>query len=92
MEIRLQASEGGESAVADEEDPRLRLLVERVPVAMETRLFEPFFTTKPEGTGTGLALCHTIVRAHGGRIEAFNNEDGPGASVRVVLPTGKKDQ
>ncbi len=55
-----------------------------------SRLFEPLFTTKPDGMGVGLALARTIVTAHGGTIEGFNNQDAPGASFRVVLPTGKE--
>ena len=50
-------------------------------------VFDPFFTTKPagRGTGLGLAVCHRIVTAHGGRIEISNN-DGRGTLVRVILP------
>jgi PAS domain S-box-containing protein len=55
------------------------------PAALEN-LFAPFFTTKPEGLGMGLRLSQTIVHAHGGTIEGFNNPDGDGATFRVVLP------
>ncbi|MCS6799930.1 MAG: HAMP domain-containing histidine kinase [Myxococcota bacterium] len=50
-------------------------------------LFEPFVTTKPpgEGTGLGLAVCHTIVERHGGRISA-RNVPGSGACFEVWLP------
>ena len=50
------------------------------------RLFSPFFTTKQEGLGMGLRLSRTIVGAHGGTINGFNNPDGDGATFRVVLP------
>jgi signal transduction histidine kinase len=49
------------------------------------RVFEPFFTTKPDGMGLGLAVCRTIIKAHGGRLWATNNPQ-IGASFHVVLP------
>jgi C4-dicarboxylate-specific signal transduction histidine kinase len=57
-------------------------------IAPETlnRLFSPFFSSKPGGLGVGLRLSQTIVQAHGGSIEGFNNTDGVGATFRVVLP------
>ena len=49
------------------------------------RLFEPFVTTKSTGLGLGLAVCRTIVGAHGGRIWATNNADR-GAAFHFTLP------
>ncbi|MBK8170910.1 MAG: HAMP domain-containing protein [Sandaracinaceae bacterium] len=50
------------------------------------RLFEPFVTSKPagEGTGLGLAVCHTLVEEMGGTLRAENAPDG-GARFTVAL-------
>ncbi len=52
------------------------------------RIFDPFFTTKPtgKGTGLGLSICYGIVRAHGGEIQCWNNENGEGSTFLVKLP------
>ena len=49
------------------------------------RLFEQFFTTKEDGLGMGLAIVHSIVESHCGKIEAENVEGG-GAQFYVTLP------
>lgn len=49
------------------------------------RIFDTFFTTKPGGMGMGLAICRSIVQAHGGRIHAVS-EPGAGTTFHVALP------
>lgn len=51
------------------------------------KIFDPFFTTKTAGTGTGLglAVCYGIITAHGGKIEAAEN-DLSGTTFSITLP------
>ena len=55
------------------------------------QVFEPFYTTKPHGMGLGLAVCRTIIMAHGGKLWAANNP-GRGASFHFALPAMKEEQ
>ena len=52
-----------------------------------SHIFDPFFTTKRPGRGTGLGLsiCKTLVREHGGSIEAVSAPGG-GAAFTITLP------
>jgi two-component system NtrC family sensor kinase len=54
-------------------------------------IFDPFFTTKRPGRGTGLGLsiCKTVVREHGGNIEAASAPGG-GAVFTITLPVRKE--
>jgi len=54
------------------------------------RVFDAFYTTKPEGMGMGLAICQTIVSAHGGRLWASANE--PFSTVfQFTLPVEQEE-
>lgn len=57
-------------------------------IALENpnEIFQPFHTTKANGMGMGLAICRSIVEAHGGAIRAENNI-GMGAAVCFTVPT-----
>ena len=59
-----------------------------IPEEKMDRVFEPFFTTKAEGMGLGLSVCHTIIRAHRGKIWATNNLDR-GATFHFELPVNR---
>jgi signal transduction histidine kinase len=49
------------------------------------RVFDSFFSTKESGLGVGLAICQTIVAAHGGEIRAANRPQG-GAQFVFTVP------
>ena len=57
-----------------------------IPPGEEERIFEKFVSgrTTGGGVGLGLAICRTIINAHGGKIWAENRPDG-GAVFRFTL-------
>jgi signal transduction histidine kinase len=49
-------------------------------VADVEKVFETFYTTKEDGMGMGLAICRSIIEAHGGRLWC-----APGPSTGTIF-------
>jgi C4-dicarboxylate-specific signal transduction histidine kinase len=78
--LTIRTSRGGGSQIVltvDDSGPGFQ--ADTLPQA-----FEPFFTTRPEGIGMGLAICRSIIEAHGGGIIAENRPEG-GARIQIEL-------
>jgi signal transduction histidine kinase len=76
--------------LSDHTDGRVRVSVRDsgcgiAPEHLET-IFDSFHSGKADGLGLGLSIARAIVKAHGGRIFAENNQHGPGATVSFELP------
>jgi C4-dicarboxylate-specific signal transduction histidine kinase len=83
---KIQASEAG--SLADKSSYFSVAIRDSGPGLLTTslaQLFTAFYTTKPHGLGMGLAVSRSIIEAHGGRLEAFPNDDR-GATFQFTLP------
>jgi CheY-like chemotaxis protein len=87
-EIRIELASDGDTVRVEVADDGVGM-----PPHVLDRIFDPFFTTKPPGVGTGLGLpiCRSIVRAHGGELDV-RSAPGQGSTFTVILPryTGDK--
>jgi PAS domain S-box-containing protein len=83
--IQIRLGRSGNRVTATVQDDGIGIPPEVLP-----KLFDPFFTTKRPGGGTGLGLsiCMSIVREHGGNIEASSLPAG-GAAFTVTLPVAE---
>jgi PAS domain S-box-containing protein len=59
------------------------------------KIFDPYYTTKPmgvqKGMGLGLAVAHSIIKKHQGRIEV-QSRPGQGTTVTILLPVAPQVQ
>lgn len=59
-----------------------------VSAGNENRIFDLFFTTRRDagGTGMGLGIVRTVLRAHGGEIGLIKPSAASGAAFQIALP------
>ncbi|QLQ31403.1 MAG: PAS domain S-box protein [Candidatus Thiothrix singaporensis] len=79
--LQIHTETGGEQEV------RVSVIDEGVglPPDFAQKIFRPFYTSKKNGMGMGLAISSSIIEAHGGKLEASNNQD-KGATFSFTLP------
>jgi two-component system NtrC family sensor kinase len=86
---RLEVEEPPDSRAAA--GAYIRISVEDTGVGIDAnaleKIFEPFFSVKGSGgsVGLGLPVCHSIIRDHGGWVEA-HGQPGQGSRFDVYLP------
>ena len=54
-----------------------------IPSDVLQRIFEPFFSTKESGTGMGMAIVHSLVTMHGGKIDFTTGPSGTRFDVAI---------
>src|SRR5438874_3286197 len=86
--IQIRAGRNGNQLAITVQDDGVGIRPESLP-----RIFDPFYTTKRPGGGTGLGLsiCMSIIREHGGNIEA-ETLPGGGSAFTVYLPSAAAEQ
>ncbi len=55
-----------------------------IPDDIRARIFEPFFSTKEGGTGMGMAIVHSFVALHDGKIDVSSSNAG--TTIELSLP------
>lgn len=87
IKVTVKKDLQGENAVFTVADRGEGIAPEDLP-----NIFQTFYTSqiKPvdaqKGIGLGLTICESIIRQHGGRMEAHNRTDGRGAEFVFTLP------
>ncbi len=86
--IQIRPSHNNNRVMVTVQDDGIGIRPEALP-----RIFDPFYTTKRPGGGTGLGLsiCMSIIREHGGNIEA-ETLPGGGSAFTIYLPVAPTQQ
>jgi signal transduction histidine kinase len=83
-------NEGTIRVAAEKKDNEILISIKDTGTGIDSemlpRLFTKFATTSNTGTGLGLFISKSIVKAHGGRIWAENNRNEKGAAFYFSLP------
>ena len=60
-----------------------------IGVPQREQVFDAFYTTKGSGMGMGLAICRSVIGAHGGTLLIEDSEQGARLSFDLPLePAG----
>lgn len=59
-----------------------------IPPSIKAEMFQPFVSCKASGMGLGLAICRSIIEAHGGRLWCEAPVDG-GAAFHFTVPVSE---
>jgi len=78
-----------------DEDGQVRISVSDTGVGLSAgkadEIFNAFFTTKPQGGGMGLAISHSIVESHGGRLWASPTTEEVRSFISLCPMQGEKE-
>jgi signal transduction histidine kinase len=83
LRITSAVVEAGVEICVDDNGPGI------APEELE-RVFGAFYTTKSGGLGMGLAICSSVIQAHGGQLQAQVSELG-GCRIRLTVPVRADD-
>ncbi len=78
--VRIQAKSSGDTIIVTLTDTGPGFSKEII-----NKVFMPFFTTKAHGRGMGLAICRSIIEAHGGQF-TINTNANSSSWIRFSLP------
>jgi PAS domain S-box-containing protein len=53
-----------------------------IPPELLKQVFDPFFSTRKDGSGLGLAVCHSVIKQHEGMLAA---ESRPGGGTKFII-------